>query len=139
MIQLPLVEHFENNDSEGGVLPPLRITEILMAPGMRSSFELLLPMLGALVKEKRWLAWIDPPAALLHQWQARRDQNAMDEVMILRSKSPADAVQLFEKALAAGTCHSVIAWTDALSSRQKQGLELAAEQGNSFGILLRHP
>jgi cell division inhibitor SulA len=139
MSQLTLIDHNATRQPiAAGHITPLRITEIILAPGLSNSFQLLLPMLGALIQEQRWIAWIDPPSTLLQQWHARKDKATFDKLMILRSRSADDAVSLMTKALSATTCHTVVAWTEVLSSRQMQALESAATFGNSHGILLRH-
>lgn len=50
------------------------VTEIILPEGQVENFQLLLPMLTQLNQEKRWLAWIDPPQALVSKWQ----KNAWD-------------------------------------------------------------
>ena len=45
------------------------VTEIILPEGQVENFQLLLPMLTQLNQEKRWLAWIDPPQALVSKWQ----------------------------------------------------------------------
>ncbi len=113
------------------------VTEIIIAKQKADNIQMLLPMLNNLSQEKRWLAWIDPPIQLLRQWQESHSELATEEIMILRSSDTNSAFQLSKKALEAGTCHAVIAWTNPLSSEEFSALEEASAKGNSHGIILR--
>jgi len=113
------------------------VTEIIIAKDKADSIQLLLPMLTCLNQEKRWLAWIDPPIQLLKQWRETHNELAMEEIMILRSSETNSAYELSKKALEAGTCHAVIAWTKVLNNEEFNQLELASSTGNSHGIILR--
>ena len=112
------------------------VTEIIIAKSKADSVQMLLPMLTRLNQEKRWLAWIDPPIELLKRWKQER-QDGLEEIMILRSSEKADATNLCEKALAAGTCHAVILWTEGLTNEAFKKLEDASIVGDSHGIVLR--
>lgn len=112
------------------------VTEIIIAKDKADSVQLLLPMLTKLNQEKRWLAWIDPPMELLKKWQQQSGNNGND-IMVLRSSSQHSAINLCEKALAAGTCHAVILWTDLLSNDAFSKIESASAKGDSHGIVLR--
>lgn len=113
------------------------VTEIIIAREKADSVQMILPMLNHLNQEERWLAWIDPPMELLKKW---KDQTPLQtsEIMIIRSDEKSDALSLTKKALKAGTCHAVIVWTEQLSNRDFEELELASAQGNSHGIALRY-
>jgi cell division inhibitor SulA len=113
------------------------VTEIIIAKNKADSIQLLLPMLTNLNQEKRWLAWIDPPIQLLKQWRESHNELAMEEIMILRSSETNSAFDLSKKALEAGTCHAVIAWTCIHSQEEFSQLEHASSKGNSHGIILR--
>jgi len=113
------------------------VTEIIIAKDKVDSIQLLLPMLTKLNQDKRWLAWIDPPIQLLKQWQNSHDEFATEEIMILRSSDHISAFDLSKKALEAGTCHAVIAWTKVLNQTEFSQLETASSIGNSHGIILR--
>ncbi len=112
------------------------VTEIIIAKSKADRVQMLLPMLTRLNQEKRWLAWIDPPIELLKRWKQER-QDGLEEIMILRSSEKADATNLCEKALAAGTCHAVILWTEGLTNEAFEKLEDASIVGDSHGIVFR--
>lgn len=113
------------------------VTEIIIAKDKANSIQMVLPMLSKLNQEQRWLAWIDPPIQLLKKWQEEHESLAMEEIMILRSSDSISAIELSKRALEAGTCHAVIAWTNSLTNEEFDSLERASAIGNSHGIVLR--
>lgn len=113
------------------------VTEIVLTRDKVDSIQLILPMLINLHQEKRWLAWIDPPIQLLREWQKAHNEKALNQIMILRSSDSFSVFELSKRALEAGTCHAVIAWTNTLSQDEFTSLEDASAYGNSHGIILR--
>ncbi len=116
--------------------PAGNVTEIILPEGQVENFQLLLPMLTQLNQEKRWLAWIDPPQALVSKWQKMHGIVA-GELLVLRSTAEYPARQLAEIALSAGTCHAVVMWTGKLAKGAFDSLQKAAAEGNSHGVVLR--
>lgn len=112
------------------------VTEIIIAKAKADSVQMLLPMLTRLNQEQRWLALIDPPQELLNRWKQER-QTGLEEIMVLRSNEQSGSVALCEKALATGTCHAAIIWTQGLSNEAFETLERASIKGDSHGIVLR--
>ncbi len=112
------------------------VTEIILPEGQVENFQLLLPMLTQLNQEKRWLAWIDPPQALVSKWQKMHGIVA-GELLVLRSTSDYSAQELAERALSAGTCHAVVMWTRKLGRAVFESLQKASAEGNSHGVVLR--
>lgn len=112
------------------------VTEIIMPAGQVENFQLLLPMLTQLNRERRWLAWIDPPAELVSKWQNLHGIVA-GEILVLRSTADYPARVLAERALGAGTCHAVVMWTEKLGRNAFETLQNASARGNSHGVVLR--
>ncbi len=112
------------------------VTEIILPEGQVENFQLLLPMLTQLNQEKRWLAWIDPPQALVSKWQKMHGIVA-GELLVLRSTPDYPAQDLAERALSAGTCHAVVMWTSKLGRAAFESLQKASAEGNSHGVILR--
>lgn len=112
------------------------VTEIILPEGQVENFQLLLPMLTQLNQEKRWLAWIDPPQALVSKWQKMHGIVA-GELLVLRSTPDYSAQELAERALSAGTCHAVVMWTRKLGRAAFESLQKASAEGNSHGVVLR--
>src|SRR6056297_171410 len=112
------------------------VTEIILPEGQVQNFQLLLPMLTQLNQEKRWLAWINPPQALVSKWQKMHGIVA-GELLVLRSTPDYPAQDLAERALSAGTCHAVVMWTRKLGRAAFESLQKASAEGNSHGVVLR--
>lgn len=112
------------------------VTEIILPPGQVENFQLLLPMLTRLNREKRWLAWIDPPQALVSKWQKMHGIEA-GQLLVLRSTDALPARQLAERALRAGTCHAVVVWTEKPGRETLASLQKASAEGNSHAVILR--
>lgn len=112
------------------------VTEIILPEGQVENFQLLLPMLTQLNQEKRWLAWIDPPQALVSKWQKMHGIVA-GELLVLRSTPDYPAQELAERALSAGTCHAVVMWTRKLGRSALDSLQRASAAGDSHGVVLR--
>ncbi|SDX07927.1 cell division inhibitor SulA [Marinobacter mobilis] len=112
------------------------VTEIILPEGQVENFQLLLPMLTQLNQEKRWLALIDPPAALVSRWQTMHGIVA-SELLVLRSTAEYSTQALAERALSAGTCHAVVMWTSKLGKGAFDALRESSALGNSHGVVLR--
>lgn len=112
------------------------VTEIILPEGQVENFQLLLPMLTQLNQERRWLAWIDPPQALVSKWQKMHGIVA-GELLVLRSTAEYSAQELAERALSAGTCHAVVMWTPKLGKQAFEALQQASATGDSHGVVLR--
>ncbi|MBZ2168352.1 MULTISPECIES: cell division inhibitor SulA [Marinobacter] len=123
--------------SESRTAPSVgNVTEIIMPQEQVENFQLLLPMLTQLNQEKRWLAWIDPPQALVSKWQ-KMHGIVTGQLLVLRSTPEYSAQELAERALSAGTCHAVVMWTQKLSKSAFRELQEASARGNSHGVVLR--
>lgn len=112
------------------------VTEIILPQSQVENFQLLLPMLTQLNQEERWLAWVDPPASLVQKWQQHHGI-VPGQLLVLRSSEQHDALDMAERALAAGTCHAVVLWSGKLSRSAHGRLEQASARGNSHGVVLR--
>lgn len=112
------------------------VTEIILPAGQVENFQLLLPMLTQLNQERRWLAWIDPPQALVSKWQTMHGI-ITGEILVLRSSDEYPALELAERALDAGTCHAVVMWTSKLGRGSFESLQRASAKGRSHGVVLR--
>lgn len=113
------------------------VTEIILPAGQVENMQLLLPMLTQLNQERRWLAWIDPPAELVRKWQQMHGI-VTGEILVLRSTETHDGLSLAKRALSAGTCHAVVMWTPGkLRTAAFRSLQAASANGSSHGVILR--
>lgn len=111
------------------------LTEILHPqPGM-GELRLLMPALSRLSHQGRWIAWIAPPylpyAPALAAWGL-----ALDRLLLVHPEA-SDALWAVEQALRSGTCGAVLASPTKADPKALRRLQLAAEAGQSWGVLFR--
>ena len=97
---------------------------------------LLLPALVRLSHSGRWIAWIAPPCEpyppALKQWGVN-----LSRVLIVRPKTPQEALWAAEQALSSGNCAAVLLWSNTLDDAASRRLQIAAEKGRSWAIAFR--
>jgi len=88
---------------------PLQLTEIVQHSAQTDSDAILLPMLAGLSQRESWLVLLEPPKSLDKQ---RLEQAGVDlkRVWILRRDQRHGINLLAQRALQAGTCHTLICW-----------------------------
>lgn len=113
-----------------------KVTEIVLQDEDFGQMSMLLPLLAQLSKDDRWFAWIAPPKTLP---KALLEAAGIDlnKVMLLQPDQSHSTYDLACQALKAGTCHAVITWPGSLSDAEFDGLESAARNGQSHGIVVR--
>jgi len=112
------------------------LTEILVDREGIGELRLVMPALAQLSRQGRWLAWISPPYIPYAPALAHHGVD-ITRVMLVRPKADNDHFWAVEQALRAGTCGAVLAWPRSGDSRRLRRLQLAAEAGNSWGLLFR--
>jgi len=136
--------HTEDNITTGlpdldaliGGWPQGALTEILFPQPGVGELSLVMPALARLSQDDRWLAWIAPP--FIPYAPALAAQGVMlSRVLVVHPDSEGDALWAVEQALRTGTCSAVLAWVKQADERSLRRLQLAAEAGNSCGILFR--
>lgn len=131
----------------GGGWPPHALTEILLARYGAGELKLLMPALARLSQSNGsqagdetdttgWIAWIAPP---FHPYPPALLQWGIDlsRILIVRPKTPTEALWAAEQALSSGNCAAVLLWSDSLSDAVSRRLQLAAEQGKSWAVAFR--
>lgn len=140
----------------GGGWPRDSLIELFAERQGIGELRMLLPLLAQLSLEERWIAFVGPthipyaPALVRAGVDLRR-------VLVVHPRSVRDAAWATEQALRAGTCSIVLVWSDLAgrgsspSPRAGEGrggadgfgvlrrLQLAAEAGESMGVLFRSP
>ncbi|WP_428033991.1 cell division inhibitor SulA [Amphritea sp.] len=112
------------------------MTEIVLQGSDFGEMTMLLPLLAQLSKDDRWFAWIAPPTSLPKSLLVAAGID-LKKVMLLQPDQTHSTYQLACQALKAGTCHAVISWPGVLSNEELAGLEDAAANGKSHGIVIR--
>lgn len=120
----------------GGGWPRGALTEILMPrPGV-GAVSLVLPALARLSQERRWQAWVAPPHLPCASALSAAGIDLSRSLMI-HPPATADGLWAVEQALRSGTCGAVLAWPATGDMRTLRRLQLAAEAGQSWGVLFR--
>ena len=125
---------FEGLDECIGGWPRAALVELLSAHGQGLS--LLVPLLVRLGREHRWLAWVDPPWQLHAPALAARGI-AVSRILLVRSGERQARFWTMEQLLRSGNCALVACWPGLMEAAQVRRLQLAAEQGDSLGVLFR--
>ena len=120
----------------GGGWPQGALTEVLFAQHGVGEMSLLLPALARLSQGERWIALIAPPYVPYVPALARAGINP-SRVLLIHPKNAQDRLWAVEQTLRAGTCAAVLAWPSAADHKHLRRLQLAAEAGNSWGVLFR--
>ncbi|UCB54888.1 MAG: translesion DNA synthesis-associated protein ImuA [Thiotrichales bacterium] len=122
----------------GGGWPANAIMEMVTPQWGMGELQLLLPLMRTITQQKRWILWVSPPY-VPYAPALERAGIDMDYVVIIQpDDSCKDAFWGIEKALQTRACALVLAWMDWLPNAVVRRLQLAAETGNSLGVLLRH-
>ena len=126
----------------GGGWPPDALTEILTAQYGIGELRLLMPALARLSNalpeqdEPGWIAWVAPP---FQPYPPALRQYGIDlsRMLIVRPGEASETLWSAEQALSSGTCAAVLLWPEMLDDQASRRLQLAAEQGQSWGIAFR--
>lgn len=113
--------HVAQNDPG---LKPLVLTELVQHSSQVNLNTMLLPMLASLSQNESWLVMLEPPKSLTKQVLADAGVD-LKKVWILRREKRHGLDKLAQRALQAGTCHTLICWhndpaDDALVSQLKR-------------------
>ena len=119
-----------------GGWPQGALIEILIDRAGIGELRLLLPTLARLTQGERWLAFVAPPY-IPYAPALRRGGVNLDHVLLIHPQARTDALWAVEQTLRAGTCGAVLAWLREADSQSLRRLQLAAEAGNSMGIMFR--
>lgn len=120
----------------GGGLPAGALTEVLHERHGIGELRLLMPALARLSRQGRWIALIAPPYVPYAPALAAQGID-LSRVLLVHPASSRDSLWSVEQALRAGTCAAVLAWPRHCDDRSLRRLQLAAEAGDSLGLLFR--
>ncbi len=122
----------------GGGWPAGALTELLPEHAGIGEVRALGPALARLSGEGRWIAWIAPPYL---PYAPALEAAGIDlaRVMVVRTRSPQDALWAIEQALQSGACGAVLGWPGKISFAQLRRLQIAAEGSPALAFLFRSP
>ncbi len=122
----------------GGGWPDAALTEVLHTQDGIGELRLLMPALARLSRSGRWIALIAPPHMPYAPALAAQGVD-LSRILLVHPREGRDTLWAAEQALRSGTCAAVLAWpSPGTTGQQLRRLQLAAEAGQSWGILLRH-
>jgi hypothetical protein len=120
----------------GGGWPRGALTEILVEREGVGELRLLLPALARVSEQSGWQIWVAPPhvpyAPALVVAGVR-----LNQLLVAKPQSEADAWWASEQALRSGSCSAVLAWLNMPNERRMRRLQLGAESGRAWGVLFR--
>ncbi len=120
----------------GGGLPRGALTEIVIAREGIGELSLLMPALARATEDERWLVFVAPPHVPYAPALARAGIN-LARVLIVHPRNAQEGLWAVEQALRAGTASVVLAWLAHADPKALRRLQLAAEAGDSLGVLYR--
>ncbi len=120
----------------GGGFPGGALTEILHDEHGIGELRLVMPALARLSRGGRWIAMIAPPFVPYAPALAAQGID-LSRLLIIHPADSPQALWSVEQALRSGTCAAVLAWPSRCDDRSLRRLQLAAESGNSMGLLFR--
>ncbi|HEX4986324.1 MAG TPA: translesion DNA synthesis-associated protein ImuA [Burkholderiales bacterium] len=118
----------------GGGWPRGMVGELLTERHGIGELSLLMPALARLSQQEGWLVLVAPPwipyAPALAAHGVR-----LSRLIVASTASDRDTWWAAEQSLRAGNCPAVLAWPSAISEQGLRRLQLAAEEGGSFGVV----
>ncbi|QDX29249.1 SOS-induced cell division inhibitor SulA [Dickeya poaceiphila] len=113
------------------------ISEIVYGDDHPMLTPLLLPLLQQLGTQSRWLLWLSPQQKLSRLWLQQAGL-PLEKMIELHRINPVSTADVMEKALMTGNYSVVLCWLPGdLENEQKMRLQRAAQQGNTYGFLMR--
>ncbi|HEX3913710.1 MAG TPA: translesion DNA synthesis-associated protein ImuA [Steroidobacteraceae bacterium] len=126
----------------GGGWPTASLIEVLLDDTGLGEVQLFLPALVACQRsthgksEASWLVWIAPPHEPYAPALAQQGIE-LKRLLVVRPAGATEALWAAEQALSSGVCAAVLLWLKGTDDRWLRRLKLAAEAGNSLGVLFR--
>jgi len=130
--------HPDLDDTLGGGWPQGGLTEVLGPPEGPGSLGLFMPALARLSHGGQWLAWVAPPYIPYAPALVDRGLN-VNSVLWVHARPQRDTLWALEQALRSGTCAAVLGWLPRVEAVALRRLQLAAEAGDTWGLLFRPP
>ena len=116
--------------------------EILTSQCGAGELRLLLPTMAALTQQGFYIAWIAPPYIPYAPSLLQHNIDIRYIVVIDKQITETNQLWSMEKLLACEKCGMALMWPTSYTTKNIRRLQLAAEKGNSLGVLyprLHHP
>ncbi|HVY05351.1 MAG TPA: translesion DNA synthesis-associated protein ImuA [Burkholderiales bacterium] len=118
----------------GGGWPRGMVSELLTERSGIGELSLLMPALARLSAQDGWLMLVAPPWIPYAPALAARGIR-LSKVIVARTASDKDTMWAAEQSLRAGNCPAVLLWPKTVNEHGLRRLQLAAEEGGSFGVV----
>ena len=118
--------------------PHKGLMEIITPHWGMGELQLLIPLMRSIVEQGQWILWISPPYLLYAPALIQAGINTDRVLLVKPDTSCKDALWSMEKALQTGDCGLVLAWQNWLPNKVLRRLQLAADVGNTLGVLFKH-
>ena len=118
--------------------PQSGLVEIISRHWGMGELQLLIPLMRSIVEQGQWILWIAPPYMLYAPALTQAGIDIHQILMVKQDTSCKDALWSMEKALQTKNCGLVLAWQNWLPGKVLRRLQLAAETGDTLGVLFKH-
>ena len=118
--------------------PQGALTEFLLEREGIGELRLTLPALVQVQAQGRDVVWIAPPYRPYAPALAAAGLD-LARLVIVRCRTPQDALWAYEQALRAPECGAAFAWLPTQDERALRRLQVAAREGRTWGALWRRP
>ncbi len=118
--------------------PQKGLMEVIAPCWGTGELQLLMPLMRDVIAKGQWILWVSPPFQL---YAPALEQAGIDTQQILvvdLDTSCKDALWTMEKALQNQHCGLVLAWQNWLPGKVLRRLQLAADTGDTLGVLFKH-
>jgi cell division inhibitor SulA len=117
--------------------PEKGLMEVVSPQWGMGELQLLLPLMRSIIEQGKWILWIAPPHCVYAPALAQAGIDT-DHILIVDSETTCkDALWSMEKALQTENCGLVLAWQNWLPSPVLRRLQLAADTGNTLGVVFK--
>ena len=122
----------------GGGWPRAALSEVLLEAYGRGELRLLLPALARLSRDDdgRRLIWVAPPWV---PYAPALEASGLDltRLLVVHAESETEILWAAEQSLRSGSCAAVLAWAQHCNASGLRRLQLAAAEGDTFGVVFR--
>ncbi|HHM04905.1 MAG TPA: translesion DNA synthesis-associated protein ImuA [Gammaproteobacteria bacterium] len=118
----------------GGGWPRRGVMEIVVPAWGMGELRLLVPLMLTVQRQGGWLVWVMPPYVPYAPALAGLGLD-LGRVLLVEPKRDREVLWSMEKALRAAGTGMVLAWPPQPGHSQMRRLQLAAEAGNSVGVV----
>jgi len=121
----------------GGGWPANALVEIIASHWGIGELQLLAPVMASLNQAQGWLVWVAPPYIPYPTALQNMGVDTRRVIILHPDQGNNDVIWSMEKTLRSAQCAMTMAWPQHLTHTAIRRLQLAAQSGQSFGVLFR--